>query len=107
MEGNNIHVGDSRRSLVMFDLVLLLVQLPSSKQVVNGLVILRGLSQPGIPKNAVGLTISKNWPSNLYSQPFFFITSATWNTCSTARGIIPLVSSETPPSIVKDLPEPV
>jgi len=77
MEGNDVHVRDSRRGLVMFDLVLLLVQLSSSKKVVNGLVILRDLSRPGIPKYVVGLTISKNWPSNLYSQPFFFITSAT------------------------------
>ena len=70
-------------------------------------------------------TISRNWPSILYSQPLLRISSATRNTCSTARGIIPAVDSVCsklsakahgdvvveiltgPPSIVNDLPDPV
>ena len=69
------------------------------------------------------LTISRNWPSILYSQPLLRSSSATLKTCSTARGIIPAVASvyghishdieqvtqslTGPPSIVKDFPEPV
>ena len=40
------------------------------------------------------LTISRNWPSILYSQPLIFIWSATWKTCSTAQGIIPELASD-------------
>ena len=40
MKRNDVHVSHSCRSLVVFDLVLLLVQLPSSEKVVDRLVIL-------------------------------------------------------------------
>ena len=71
-------------------------------------------------------TISRNWPSSVYSQPLLFSSSMTWKTWSTARGIMPTVSLvfqddiiarfdgsilrgqlTTPPSIVKDFPDPV
>jgi hypothetical protein len=38
-------------------------------------------------------TISKNCPSMVYTHPLLFISSATLNTCSTARGIMPAVDS--------------
>ena len=45
MKGDNVDIRDPRRGLVMLDLVLLLVQLSSSKKIVDGLIVLRDLSQ--------------------------------------------------------------
>ena len=65
MEGNDVHVCDSRRGLVMFDPV----QLPSSEKVVNGLALLLDLSRLGIPKPAIGLTISEIGPPTCTPNP--------------------------------------
>lgn len=87
--------------------------------------VVRDGRSPG--SNYGGLTISRNCPSIVYSQPFDLSSSVTRKTCSTARGIIPEVDSvcEThgqwwtlggvrkkdrltgPPSMVNDFPEPV
>lgn len=45
MKRNDVNICDPRRGLVVFDLVLLFVQLPGSKQIVDGLVILRDPNQ--------------------------------------------------------------
>ena len=76
----------------MFDLVLLFIEFSFAKKIVDGLVVLEEGSVLIIRMNVNKPTISKNWPSILYSQPFARSCSATLNTCSTARGIIPAVS---------------
>jgi hypothetical protein len=45
VKGDDINIRDPRRSLVMLDFVLLLVQLPGSKKIVDGLIVLRKLSR--------------------------------------------------------------
>ena len=109
----------------MFNLVLLLVKLAFPEQVVDRLIVLRcfpvSVNRRDCKRGT--FTISKNCPSMLYSQPLLFSASAALNTSLTARGIIPTVASvyrdlltngrvaqdglTEPPSMVKDLPEPV
>ena len=73
----------------MFDLVLLFIEFSLAKKIVDGLVVLEEGSVLIIWMNVNKPTISKNWPSILYSQPLALNSSATRKTCSTARGIIP------------------
>src|SRR6266581_6604304 len=76
----------------MFDLVLLLVEFTFSEEVIDGFVILLCAMRLPYLCTKGTRTISRNWPSRVYSQPLLFNSSVTWKTWSTARGIMPTVS---------------
>lgn len=118
-EPTNYDVCNGCSAFFVSDLMFLLIELPFSKKIVDSLIILHR-NQQNIRAESRKRTISRNWPSILYSQPLLLISSATRKTCPTARGIKPAVSSSyyilltgseinrhcirtIPPSIVKDL----
>ena len=86
-------VRDARRTpFLVLDLVLLLVEFAFSEEVIDGFVVLWfGLEVLYLCTQNGSRTISRNWPSRVYSQPLLFSSSITWKTWSTARGIMPTV----------------
>ena len=77
----------------MLNLVFLLVELALAKKVIDCFVVLRVYLDQCLVYTDKTPTISRNWPSILYSQPLDLRCSAALNTSFTARGIMPAVAS--------------
>ena len=96
VERDDGQVCDARRAGlgVVLDLVFLLVEFVFSQEVVDGFVVLKYPVRDDRGRKERRRTISRNWPSILYSQPLDLRSSATRKTCSTARGIMPEALSD-------------
>lgn len=83
--------------LFVFDVMLFLIELAFAEKIVDGFIVLHGVrAMSDIISSRIqceGRTISRNWPSSLYSHPLSRRVSAARNTSLTARGIIPIVAS--------------
>jgi len=83
--------------LFVFDVVLFLIEFAFAEKVVDSFIVLHGVramsDNISSRMQCEGRTISRNWPSSLYSHPLSRRVSAARNTSLTARGIIPIVAS--------------